>query len=138
MLRCCAWNFSLACCRLGNCRFEMTLFRVALPYSSHRTPMGWRFWTLVLVAVCAVAQTPPPSTKYMPPAPEQPIPYSHKKHLALGLECKNCHEMVDPGNNMELPATDKCTTCHRSVKADSSMIQKLAQFQKDGKPVPWV
>ncbi|HEY6946812.1 MAG TPA: hypothetical protein VI431_16865, partial [Candidatus Acidoferrum sp.] len=25
------------------------------------------------------------------PAPTQPIPYSHKKHLAFGLECKTCH-----------------------------------------------
>jgi hypothetical protein len=100
--------------------------------------MGWRSLTLALVAVCATAQTPTPAAKYVPRAPEQPIPYSHKKHLALGLECKTCHEMPDPGNNMGIPATDKCMTCHRSVKSDSPTIQKLAQFQKDGKPVPWV
>ena len=24
-------------------------------------------------------------------APAQPLPYSHKKHLALGLRCQQCH-----------------------------------------------
>jgi hypothetical protein len=98
--------------------------------------MCWQSVMLALVAVCAVAQAPP--AKYVPPAPEQPIPYSHKKHLALGLECKNCHEMPEPGNDMGLPATDKCMTCHRAIKTDSPAIQKLAQFQKDSKVVPWV
>jgi hypothetical protein len=90
---------------------------------------------LVFAAVCAIAQTP---LKYTSPAPEQPIPYSHKKHLALGLECKNCHEMPEPGNDMGLPVTDKCIACHRTVKAESPEIQKLVQFQKDGKAVPWI
>jgi hypothetical protein len=30
------------------------------------------------------------------PAPEQPLPYSHKQHLAFGLECKACHANPDP------------------------------------------
>ena len=28
---------------------------------------------------------------------EQPIPYSHKKHVAMGLECKGCHTMPGKG-----------------------------------------
>jgi hypothetical protein len=91
---------------------------------------------LALTVLSAVAQTPAqPRTPAV--APVQPIPYSHKQHLALGLECKTCHEMPDPGDQMGLPATAKCMTCHNTVKKDSPNIQKLAQFDKDGQPVPW-
>jgi hypothetical protein len=71
-------------------------------------------------------------------AAPQPIPYSHKTHLALGLQCKNCHTNPDPGEMMGFPATKTCMGCHATVKTDSPAIQKLAQFAKDQKPVPWV
>jgi hypothetical protein len=71
--------------------------------------------------------------------PEQPIPYSHKKHLAMGLKCANCHENSDPtGEMMGIPAVAKCMTCHASVKKDRPAIQKLAAFAASGEPVPWV
>ncbi len=70
--------------------------------------------------------------------PEQPIPYSHKQHVAMGLACKNCHEMPDPGEMMGIPAAGKCMTCHQSVKKESPAIQKLAAFAKEGRDVPWV
>jgi hypothetical protein len=71
-------------------------------------------------------------------SPLQPIPYSHKQHLALGLKCANCHEMPDPGEMMGIPAVSKCMTCHQSVKKDSPAIQKLAAFAASKEPVPWV
>jgi hypothetical protein len=70
--------------------------------------------------------------------PEQPIPYSHKQHLALGLKCKDCHTMPDPGELMTIPAAARCMSCHAAVKKDSSHIQKLAGFARDSRPVPWV
>jgi hypothetical protein len=70
--------------------------------------------------------------------PVQPIPYSHKQHIALGLKCANCHEMPDPGEMMGIPAAAKCMTCHQSVKNDSPAVQKLAGFAARKEPVPWV
>ena len=70
--------------------------------------------------------------------PEQPIPYSHKTHLALGLTCATCHTNPDPGNLMTLPTTAKCMSCHHSVAANKPSIQKLASFSKSGQPIPWV
>jgi hypothetical protein len=70
--------------------------------------------------------------------PVQPIPYSHKQHLALGLKCGNCHEMAEPGEMMGIPAVSKCMTCHQAVKKDSPAIQKLAGFAASKEPVPWV
>jgi len=32
--------------------------------------------------------------------PLQPIPYSHKQHIALGLKCANCHQDAGSGEMM--------------------------------------
>lgn len=71
-------------------------------------------------------------------APQQPIPYSHKKHLAMGLQCKMCHTNPDPGETMGIPVVATCMGCHKSVKTDSPHIQKLAKFASDGAEPPWV
>jgi Zn ribbon nucleic-acid-binding protein len=74
-----------------------------------------------------------------PPAPpKQPVPYSHKQHLAMGLQCKNCHTSPDPGETMGLPAVKVCMGCHTSVKTDSPHIQKLARHAADKTEPPWV
>src|SRR6201987_6223826 len=70
--------------------------------------------------------------------PEQPIPYSHKQHLALGLTCKDCHLNPEPGNAMGFPPTSKCMTCHQTIKKDSPAVQKLASFDRSKQEVPWV
>src|SRR5919106_4500032 len=74
---------------------------------------------------------------YIPPPPEQPLPYSHKKHLALGLECATCHSMPEPGNAATLPPTATCMKCHAEVKADSPFIQQLAAAHAAEKPIEW-
>ena len=67
-----------------------------------------------------------PAGEYKPPpAPEQPIPYSHKVHLAQGLKCVMCHEAVETDDHATLPATATCMGCHTNVKTDSPAIQKL-------------
>jgi hypothetical protein len=70
--------------------------------------------------------------------PVQPIPYSHKKHLALGLECQLCHTNPEPGNLMTFPATSTCMSCHTTIAESKPAIRKLASFAKSQQPVPWV
>jgi hypothetical protein len=79
----------------------------------------------------------PPEPRFMRPAPEQPLPFSHKLHVAQGLECKGCHAMPDPGDFATLPKTAFCMGCHSTVKKDSPHIQKLAGFHAESKRVPW-
>jgi hypothetical protein len=87
----------------------------------------------IALAAAALAQEKQP-----PEPPVQPIPYSHRQHLALGLKCKNCHEMPDPGEMMGIPAAAKCMTCHQSVKSDSPAIQTLAAYARDDRPIKWI
>jgi c(7)-type cytochrome triheme protein len=70
--------------------------------------------------------------------PQQPVPYSHKTHLALGLTCNACHRNADPGEVMGFPPASFCMGCHQTVKADSPFIQKIAAAAKDNTPLPWV
>ena len=70
--------------------------------------------------------------------PVQPIPYSHQLHLAIGLECSNCHTSPEPGNLMTFPATTTCMSCHSTVATKKPSIQKLALFAKSDQPIPWV
>jgi len=71
-------------------------------------------------------------------AAEQPLPYSHKTHVGLGLKCNGCHAMPGNGEMATFPPESLCMGCHASLKKDSPHIQKLAQFVKEKKPVPWV
>ena len=73
-----------------------------------------------------------------PVPPKQPVPYSHKQHLAMGLQCKNCHTSPDPGEAMGIPQVKVCMGCHTSVKKDSPHIQKLAKHAEDKTEPPWV
>jgi hypothetical protein len=92
---------------------------------------------LAPIGVLLAAATQTPAPKYMPPPPVQPLPFSHRQHVAAGLQCKNCHEIPEPGDFAGLPATSKCMSCHIEIKKESDAIQRLAGFHKDGKPVPW-
>lgn len=85
------------------------------------------------VAAQDVHDTPVPLA-----APEQPLPYSHKAHLALGLECSLCHTNPDRGRLMTFPATATCMKCHDSFGKNRPSIQKLAAYDKSKTAVPWV
>ena len=73
-----------------------------------------------------------------PKAPEQPLPYSHKTHLAQGLKCGDCHLNADPGESMGFPAITKCMACHIAVAKDKPSIEKLAAAAKAKQQIPWV
>ncbi len=71
------------------------------------------------------------------PAPAQPLPYSHKTHLALGLTCETCHTSPAPGAAMTFPATSVCMSCHTGVAADRPAIIELKSYSDSGEAVPW-
>lgn len=101
-------------------------------------------FVLVLSLAAQQASVAPDGKPFVPAnpaehqAPVQPIPYSHKLHLALSLECKTCHTNPDPGKLMTYPASSTCMMCHASVARTKPAIQKLAGFAKSQEAVPWV
>ncbi|MDA1313006.1 MAG: cytochrome c3 family protein [Acidobacteria bacterium] len=80
-----------------------------------------------------------PRDEKLPGEPvKQPLPYSHKVHVGLGLKCLDCHKIEKPGYMAGYPQEATCMACHASIKADSPHIQKLAEIEKSGTRVPWV
>ncbi len=72
-------------------------------------------------------------------APEQPIPYSHKLHVAeLGIDCRYCHANVERSQEAMIPPTQTCMGCHAVVRPDSPKLAALRDSWKSGNPVPWV
>ena len=69
---------------------------------------------------------------------QQPIPFSHRAHTAEGVKCLDCHAIRKPGFAAGLPKEETCMACHSTIKTDSQSVQKLANYFKDKKPVPWV
>ncbi len=89
-------------------------------------------FALVIFAGLAGAQTEKP-------APEQPLPFSHKTHAGdLKLQCKMCHPNPDPGETMRIAAPSVCMQCHSTIKTDSPAIQRLAAAAKNDRPIQWV
>ena len=79
-------------------------------------------WIILLLAAASVTQ---------------PVPFSHKQHTA-NVACNVCHATAEKAERAGMPPVAQCMLCHENVKRESPHIQKLAQYQKNNKPVPWV
>jgi hypothetical protein len=102
----------------------------------------WSGVALVLATALALSsiargQQPQSAEFRPPPAPEQPVAFSHKLHLSLGLACTGCHATAQTGDRATLPPTTTCMGCHTSIRTDSAEIQKLTGFHARNEDVPW-
>ena len=102
-----------------------------------RHPLGTVGLLALLLLATAAFRTGASQTAQRP-APVQPLPYSHKKHVALGLDCMGCHLNPEPGKLMTYPAAAICMGCHRAVAVDRGPIQKLTALAASGAPIPWI
>lgn len=70
-------------------------------------------------------------------AQEQPIPYPHDKHIALGLACLDCHSRADTSDRATIPSIRKCLLCHEKVANDGPGVRTLLDFAAKGYEAPW-
>ena len=84
-----------------------------------------RGWILFILSVAVLG------------AAGQPIAYSHKQHIALGLQCLDCHSSADVGAAATIPSVRKCMLCHAKIAAAKPEIKKLAEFASKKREVPW-
>ncbi|HXT86195.1 MAG TPA: cytochrome c3 family protein [Verrucomicrobiae bacterium] len=71
------------------------------------------------------------------PTAIQPIAFTHKVHLAQGLQCVNCHTGVDEGPDARIPSVSFCMTCHQVIAKDKPEIKKVAAYRARGEDIPW-
>ncbi len=70
-------------------------------------------------------------------APIQPIAYTHKTHLARGMQCTDCHASVEKGPVASIPSVKLCMTCHQVIATDRPEIRKVAAYLARGEEIPW-
>ena len=68
---------------------------------------------------------------------QQPIAFTHKVHLAHGMQCTDCHKGVAEGPDATIPNVQLCMTCHQVIATDKREIKKVAAYQKNGEEIPW-
>lgn len=71
------------------------------------------------------------------PEPVQPIAFTHKVHLAKGLQCTDCHTSVGKGPVAGIPSVKLCMTCHEVIATDRPEIKKMAGYLARGEEIPW-
>lgn len=70
--------------------------------------------------------------------PEQPIAYSHRTHVEVGVQCLFCHSSALRSPVAGVPSVQKCMGCHSTIATDSPGIQQVAGYWERGEPIPWV
>lgn len=68
---------------------------------------------------------------------EQPIPFAHNKHMALGLACLDCHATADQRAAASLPSVRKCMLCHEKLATNKPNVQKVRDYAARGVEIPW-
>jgi hypothetical protein len=68
----------------------------------------------------------------------QPIPFSHKHHVADdGIDCRYCHTTVETSRHAGLPSTHVCLTCHSQLYHDAPLLEPLRESARTGRPIQW-
>ena len=66
----------------------------------------------------------------------EPLPFSHKRHASLRMECVYCHSAAITGARAGFPAASKCLLCHRQIASDTAAAHRLAALDADTSIVP--
>jgi Zn ribbon nucleic-acid-binding protein len=71
--------------------------------------------------------------------PEQPVPFSHKEHAgSLKMPCEYCHTMSRSGETLLIPRATFCMQCHQTIATDNAGVQRLAEYARTDRTIPWV
>jgi hypothetical protein len=72
-------------------------------------------------------------------APVQPVPYSHRLHVAeFGIDCRYCHSNVEFSRTANVPATQTCMNCHHVIRPRSPDLFPVRESWATGNPIEWV
>ena len=92
----------------------------------------------IVIVLLASALYRSPIVTQVDIAKEQPIPFSHLRHVgANGIDCRYCHTTVEKSGVANVPPTETCMTCHSQVLVDAPMLQPVQESWKTGKPIEW-
>jgi len=67
----------------------------------------------------------------------QNVPFSHKHHANLGIDCRYCHTTVEESSFANIPPTRVCMNCHTLIWNDSPMLQPVRDSWATGESLQW-
>jgi hypothetical protein len=71
-------------------------------------------------------------------APAQPVPFSHKHHVADdGIDCRYCHTSVETSAFAGLPPTETCMSCHSQLWTNAAMLEPVRSSFRTGTSIEW-
>ena len=69
-------------------------------------------------------------------AREQPIQFSHERHVAgNGIDCRYCHSSVEDAAFAGIPPTKTCMNCHSQIFANSPFLAPVRESFRTGKSI---
>ena len=68
---------------------------------------------------------------------QQPVPFSHKQHVAMAIECLDCHTGADKRAAAGIPSVQKCMLCHAKLGTNKPGVKMVVDFAKSGREIPW-
>jgi hypothetical protein len=85
------------------------------------------------------ASTGAPNITNPAPAPDQPVIFNHKKHIAEAkMTCNDCHEPSRNGSTLAMPQPAKCMLCHVAIATDKPDIKRIADAVRNNQVLQWV
>jgi hypothetical protein len=104
---------------------------------SRVTIFGGALLVVALVAALAAINESPYITE-AGVARSQPVPFSHKHHVADdGIDCRYCHTSVEESSFAGIPPTKTCMNCHTQIWSDSPMLEPVRQSFRTDQAIPW-
>jgi len=73
----------------------------------------------------------------VPAMADQPVAYSHKQHMALGLQCLDCHISADTSAAAGIPSIRQCMLCHAKMGTANPEIKKVMAYANSRREIPW-
>jgi hypothetical protein len=71
-------------------------------------------------------------------AREQPIQFSHERHVAgNGLDCRYCHTSVEQSPFAGIPPTKTCMNCHSQIFSASPYLEPVRLSFRSNRPIEW-
>jgi hypothetical protein len=68
---------------------------------------------------------------------EQPVPFSHKHHANMGIDCRYCHTSVEKAAFAGIPPTRTCMNCHSMIFADAPILEPVRESWRSGQSLEW-
>jgi hypothetical protein len=68
---------------------------------------------------------------------EQIVPFSHKHHAELGMDCRYCHTSVEDHAFAGIPPTKTCMNCHGIVWNEAPILEPVRESWASKEPMEW-